>query len=166
MSLLHSRVYLLSLFACSLLFIVPAADAQKTARLIESVDVIGNRRLTDQEILFHIRVREGDKFDNDATESDLKTLLDLGWFDKGQTKVVIEEGWSGVHVRFMVRELPLIADLSIEGLRFVTEGEIIAELREHVPSFQVRMPYDHTKLRTVRASLINTWPCEGSTMRR
>jgi outer membrane protein insertion porin family len=149
---LYSLVHILSLFACSLLLFLPAVVAQRSAPLVETVDVLGNRRLTDEEILDHIKVRAGDKFDNAAVEADLKTLRDLGWFDKRQTKVFLEEGLrGGMNVRFMVLELPLVAEISFDGLKYVAEGDIIAELREHVPAFQKGMPYDVTTLRAVLA---------------
>jgi outer membrane protein assembly factor BamA len=141
---------------------IPAVVAQRSAPLVEMVDVMGNRLSTDAEIMAHIKVRPGDKWDEAAIHADLKTLLRLGSFDDKQTKVMIEAGrGGGINVIFEVRELPLIAEISLEGLKYVTEGEMFAELSEHVQTFRTGMPYDPTKLGAVRDYLIKYLAMRG-----
>lgn len=112
-------------------------DSPKTAavsqqqQLVESVDIQGNRRLKDEDLLYYIRTRPGDQFNQAQLERDLQELLSLNFFDKTATRVLTEEGVrGGVNVIFEVRELPIIRDLQFEGLDAVPESEVLKAFRE------------------------------------
>ncbi len=107
---------------------VTAAAQQQ---LVESVDIQGNRRLKDDDLLYYIKTRPGDVFNRAALERDLQELLSLNFFDKVKTRVLTEEGVrGGVNVIFEVAELPIIRDLQFEGLKAVPESEILKAFRE------------------------------------
>ena len=75
-------------------------------RLVEGVDIIGNRRLTAKEILSWIQTRAGDPYNEEKLKRDFDALLGTGQFDKTQTRVMIEDGArGGVKVIFEVVEL-------------------------------------------------------------
>ncbi|HEY8563208.1 MAG TPA: outer membrane protein assembly factor BamA [Pyrinomonadaceae bacterium] len=106
-----------------------AAAAQQ--QLVESVDIQGNRRLKDDDLLYYIKTRPGDVFNQAALERDLQELLSLNFFDKVRTRVLTEEGVrGGVNVIFEVVELPIIRDLQFEGLEAVPESEVLKAFRE------------------------------------
>ena len=74
-------------------------------QLVESVDIQGNRRLKDDDLLYYIKTRPGDVFNRQALERDLQELLSLNFFDKVRTRVLTEEGVrGGVNVIFEVAE--------------------------------------------------------------
>ena len=86
----------LGLFA-GLITIFAAAGqvkAQQTQpqRLVESVDIIGNRRLRKDDILYYIQTRPGDPYSEAAVQRDYQTLLSLTFFDKTATRVFTENG--------------------------------------------------------------------------
>ncbi|HEY0460156.1 MAG TPA: outer membrane protein assembly factor BamA [Pyrinomonadaceae bacterium] len=100
-------------------------------QLVESVDIQGNRRLKDEDLLYYIKTRPGDVFNQAALERDLQELLSLNFFDKTATRVLTEEGVrGGVNVIFEVRELPIIRDLQFEGLKAVPESDVLKAFRE------------------------------------
>ncbi len=111
-------------------------EAPKTAALaqqqtVESVDIQGNRRLKDDDLLYYIKTRPGDAFSQAQLERDLRELLSLNFFDKVKTRVLTEEGVrGGVNVIFEVVELPIIRDLQFEGIKAVPESEILKAFRE------------------------------------
>jgi len=112
-------------------------DSPKTAsttqqqQLVESVDIQGNRRLKDEDLLYYIKTRPGDVFNQAALERDLQELLSLNFFDKVKTRVLTEEGVrGGVNVIFEVAELPIIRDLQFEGLKAVPESDVLKAFRE------------------------------------
>lgn len=106
------------------------AAAQERTRLVESVDVVGNRRLRDVEILRHIKTRPNQRYDEKQTQDDLQTLHKLGAFDKDTTRFFIEEAAKGgVNVIFEVRELPIITDVRFEGLKSISDRQVIESLR-------------------------------------
>lgn len=124
------------------------------SKLVENLDIQGNRRLTDQELLQHIKTRVGEQFDEKQMQADLQSLLKLGFFNKSQTRVLTEPGRrDGVNVIFEVMELPLIAELNFDGLRYVTEKEILAELREQKIEIETETPYDLVKIRKARQAI-------------
>lgn len=109
---------------------VPNAAAQKQEKLVETLDILGNRRLTDEVIIKHIKTRPENLFDEKQVKEDLQSLLALDLFHKKNTRFLVEEGVrGGVSVIFEVQELPIIFDVDFGCLKFVTKKELIDELR-------------------------------------
>ncbi len=79
----------------SLLPAVRSAEAQRSKRLVEAVEVVGNRRLTAKEILSNVETRPGQPFSNKRSQRDLQKLLALGVFNNLQTRVLIDQGVRG-----------------------------------------------------------------------
>jgi outer membrane protein insertion porin family len=113
-------------------FLVTRASAQQPRpRVVESVDVINNRRLRKDDILYYIQTRQGDTYSDAQVQRDLQTLLGLGFFDKVATKVSTEIGpRGGINVIFEVKELPIIRDIQFEGLHSVPESDMLKAFRE------------------------------------
>ncbi|MGI8787645.1 MAG: POTRA domain-containing protein [Pyrinomonadaceae bacterium] len=129
------RFVWLSLIA---LLIFSLSTFAQQSKLVEAVDILGNRRLSDEELLKHIKIRPGQKFDERKLQEDFQSLLKLGSFNTTNTKVLTEEGIrGGVNVIFEIAELPIIAKLNFEGLRYITSEEILTELREKKAEIKV-----------------------------
>ncbi len=123
----------------------PAAHVQQ---VIESVDIQGNRRLHDEDLLYYIKTRPGDIYDPAALERDLKELLQLNFFDKTATRVFTEDGVrGGVNVIFEVKELPILRDLQFKGAKALTESDILKEFREKRVGISKESVYDPVKAR-------------------
>src|SRR6201989_179933 len=86
-------------------------------KIVEDVQIEGNRRLRDEDVLYHIQTRKGDVYNPAQVQRDLQALLNLPFFDKTDTRVsVIPHGpRGGVVVVFTVKELPVIRDLTFKG---------------------------------------------------
>jgi outer membrane protein insertion porin family len=109
----------------------PKNEAVRQQQLVESVDIQGNRRLRDEDLLYYIKTRQGDVFDEQQVQRDLKELLSLNAFDKVASRVYTEPGArGGVNVIFEVKELPIIRDLQFEGLKAVAESDVLKAFRE------------------------------------
>lgn len=131
----------------------PEGWAKHAGRLVEEIVIEGNRRLTDEQILGHIRTRQGDAFSEATVRGDLQTLLDLGTLDPAQTRVTTEAGVrGGVVVVFSVSELPIIRDIELVGLKGVTEAEAAAALRRGGVSREA--PYSAAKVRAARSEIL------------
>jgi outer membrane protein insertion porin family len=127
-------------------------------QLVESVDIQGNRRLKDDDLLYYIKTRPGDVFNRAQLERDLQELLSLNFFDKVKTRVLTEEGVrGGVNVIFEVAELPIIRDLQFEGLKAVPESDILKAFREQrvgISKESIYNPVNATKgIRVIREQL-------------
>jgi outer membrane protein insertion porin family len=129
--------------------VIPSSShAQDTQRLVESVDIQGNRRLRDEDILYYVQTRAGDPFSQQQVERDLQAILALGFFDKTETRVTTEEGArGGVNVIFTVRELPIIRDIQFEGLKSVAESDVLKAFRENRIGVSKEAIYDPVKAR-------------------
>src|SRR5204863_6148231 len=93
----------------------PVRAQQPQQRLVEGVDIIGNRRLRKEDILYYIQTRPGDPYNPDSVNRDLQTILSLNFFDKVGTRVTKEDApRGGVRIIFEVKELPIIRDIQFE----------------------------------------------------
>src|SRR3989442_675860 len=126
------RLAVLGLFiGTATLFFVERASAQQQPRPVENVDVIGNLRIRKDDIVYYIQTRAGDTYNPSQVERDLQALNALGFFDKTETRVTIEDGpRGGVNVTFYVKELPIIRDIQFEGLKSVSESDVLKTFRE------------------------------------
>ncbi len=123
-------------------------NAQQSQRLVESVDITGNRRLREDDILYYVQTRPGDPFNEQQIQRDLQTILGLGFFDKTATRVLTEEGSrGGINVIFEVKELPIIRDLQFEGLKSVPESDVLKAFRERRVGVSKESIYDPVKVR-------------------
>ncbi len=117
-------------------------------QLVESVDIQGNRRLRDEDILYYVNTRAGDAFNQVQVERDLQAILALGFFDKTATRVLTEEGVrGGINVIFEVKELPIIRDIQFEGLNSVPESDVLKAFRENRIGISKESIYDPVKAR-------------------
>ena len=120
----------------------------QSQRLVENVDIIGNRRLRKDDILYYIQIRPGDPYNEDQIQRDYQTLLSLTFFDKTATRVFTENGVrGGVNVIFEVKELPIIRDLTFEGLGSVQESDVLKAFRERRVGVSKESIYDPVKVR-------------------
>ncbi|HEV2800260.1 MAG TPA: outer membrane protein assembly factor BamA [Pyrinomonadaceae bacterium] len=123
----------------------PAATASQ--RLVESVDIQGNRRNRDEDLLYYITTRPGDPFNADQVARDLKALNDLNFFNKTRSRVLTTEGArGGVDVVFEVEELPVIRELTFEGLSSVSESDVLKAFRERRIGVQKENLLDPVKI--------------------
>ena len=131
-------------------------------QLVESVDISGNRRLRDEDLLYYIKTRPGDAYDAAQLERDLKELLSLNFFDKTKTRVLTEPGVrGGVNVIFEVTELPIIRDLQFEGSSAVPESDILKAFREQRVGISKEATYDPVKARNASRILRELYASKG-----
>ncbi|HJS51438.1 MAG TPA: outer membrane protein assembly factor BamA [Pyrinomonadaceae bacterium] len=125
-----------------------ASTKKPSQQIIESVDIQGNRRLRDEDLIYYIRTREGDVYDAAALERDLQELLSLNFFDKTSTRVLTTPGVrGGVNVIFEVKEWPIIRDLQFTGLKAVPESDVLKAFREQRVGISKESIYDPVKAR-------------------
>ncbi|MFL6374691.1 MAG: outer membrane protein assembly factor BamA [Pyrinomonadaceae bacterium] len=129
-----------------------AVDSSKTAapvqQVVETVQIMGNRRLRQEDLMYYIKTRPGDVYDPAALQRDLKELLSLNFFDKTETSVSVEDGVrGGVNVIFKVKELPIIRDLEFKGAKALEESDILKEFREKRVGVSKESIYDPVKAR-------------------
>src|SRR5687767_15731451 len=95
---------------------------------IEDVQVRNNRRIPSDTIKFNLQTKINDRFNLEVIRRDIKTLYALGHFD--DIRVEEEPGKNGKIITFVVVEKPLIRSVKYEGLKSITNSEILEKLRE------------------------------------
>ncbi|HEX8557233.1 MAG TPA: outer membrane protein assembly factor BamA [Pyrinomonadaceae bacterium] len=130
----------------------PAAAAPAQQRfLVEDVQVEGNRRQRDEDVLYHVQTRKGDTFNEAQIQRDLQALLNLPFFDKTETRVAVTDGpLGGKVVIFYVRELPVIREMTFKGLSSVGEADVLKEFRERRVGIAREQTYDPVKVNNAR----------------
>src|SRR5687767_7763901 len=125
-----------------------ASITSAAQQIVESVDISGNRRLRDDDLLYYIKTRAGDVYDPAALERDLKEVLSLNFFEKTATRVLTTDGArGGVNVIFEVKELPIVRDLQFTGAKALQESDILKEFREKRVGISKEAVYDPVKAR-------------------
>jgi outer membrane protein insertion porin family len=92
-----------------------AAEPPKAAEgtKVTLIEVQGNRRIETATILAKIKTKEGAVFSPSQIKEDIKVLYQLGHFEDVQVKT---EGFeNGLKVIFLVKEKPLIREITFEG---------------------------------------------------
>ncbi len=163
---LRALGYVVLFVACSALnMIASTPDKMNLAapqQVVESVDIQGNRRLRDEDLMYYIKTRAGDVFDPAALERDLKELLSLNFFDKTKTRVLTSDGaLGGVDVIFEVKELPIIRDLQFKGSKAISESDILKEFREKRVGISKEAVYDPVKTNAAKRTLREMLAAKG-----
>jgi outer membrane protein insertion porin family len=129
----------------------PATPAPQQRVLVERVDVEGNRRLRDDDILYHIQTREGDTYNEAQIQRDYQALLNLPFFDKTKVRVAATDGpRGGKIVIFFVEELPVIRELTFKGLKSIGEADVLKEFREQRVGIAREQTFDPVKVNNAR----------------
>lgn len=82
------------------------AQEPTAGRLIESVEITGLRSRGSQEIMALLKTRPGEPYRQEQVTADFQSLLALGFLDRLQTRVRLEEGTrGGVNIVFELVEL-------------------------------------------------------------
>ncbi|MCM8798195.1 MAG: ATP-binding cassette domain-containing protein, partial [Candidatus Omnitrophica bacterium] len=86
---------------------------ENQARLISSVQILGNITVSSATILAKIKSKAGQPFSQKELDEDLKRLYATGYFS--DIKIDLRETTEGVAVIFNVKERPIIENISFEG---------------------------------------------------
>lgn len=99
-----------------------APDAEPPAREVTAVDVQGNHLISTATILSKVKTRPGNPFSQEVLDEDIRRLYATGFFTDVETD--IREYQDGVLVRFLLKERPVVAGISIAGNQKIREEAI------------------------------------------
>ena len=108
-----------ALAVCVLTLLCGAAFSQSVdTPKITIIEIQGNRRIETATILAKIKSKEGEPFSPAQIKEDIKTLYQLGHFEDVQVKT---EGFeNGLKLIFLVKEKPLVREITFEGNQELT----------------------------------------------
>lgn len=109
-------------------------QAEDSGKLVKSVDVKGNKTVSNVTILAKVKTHAGETLSSVTLNEDLKRLYGLGYF----TDVRIEqeeESTGGVNVLFVVSEKPVLSKIEIEGNKKINKDDIKKEMKSVTGDF-------------------------------
>src|SRR5207247_10566431 len=118
---------------------------------LEEVRVAGNRSIPTDTIKYNLQTKPNDQFNPNVIRREIKTLYALGHFD--DIRVEEDQGKIGKIIIFRVREKKLIRSVKYDGLKSVTNSEVLDKLREKKANISQESPYDPNTIR--KAETIN-----------
>lgn len=129
---------------------VAQASAGSSEKLVQKIEVSGQRRIEEDAIREKIQSKTGASLDREQVRQDIQAILGLGFFDDVQVHLV-----NGV-LRFEVRERPVITKITFEGNDEFDDKEL--EEQMGIKLFTVLNP---SKLRAALLSISKKYEEKG-----
>lgn len=89
---------------------------------IASIDVQGADILDPDVILLRLRIQEGDLFEPEKLNDELRRIFELGYFD--DVRFEVNETVSGKEILIIVDEKPLIQNINVQGANKIKEKDV------------------------------------------
>ena len=122
-----------------------AADSDYDPNLVEDVRVTNNRRIPADTIKYQLQTKAGDRFEY-ATSSMAMSKGSMPWISSTTSGSNDEEGKIGKIIIFWVKEKKTIRSVKYEGLKSITNSEIIDKVEGkkcvHRPGIDLRSQQD------------------------
>jgi outer membrane protein insertion porin family len=119
-------------------------DPSKLEDVIEAIVFTGARRVPQDTLRALILSKRGDKIDPDALHRDFMTLWNQGRFD--DITLEREPGKTGWIIRFRLVERRVVRSIKYEGLKSLTQSEVLDRFKERRVGLSVETQYDPNKV--------------------
>jgi outer membrane protein insertion porin family len=127
-----------------------AALAQQT-QTIDSIRVIGNRRIPKETVLARLFTHPGDVYDPISIERDFNSLWNTAYFD--DVRIEREDSEKGIILNIFVRERPTIREINYKGNNSVSNSDILDRFKKEKVGLTVESQYDPTKIKRAETVL-------------
>src|ERR1039458_9542397 len=124
-----------------------AAALAQQPQTIDSIRVIGNRRIPKETILARLFTHPGDTYDPVSIERDFNSLWNTAYFD--DLRIEREDTEKGIILNVFVREKPTIREINYKGNNSVSTSDILDRLKKEKVGFSVESQYDPAKIKRV-----------------
>ncbi|MGE5646183.1 MAG: outer membrane protein assembly factor BamA [Acidobacteriota bacterium] len=130
----------------------PPEQAQPAANrdIVEAIEFRGSRRVPQDTLRAMIFTKKGDRLDPETLRRDFMVLWNSGRFD--DITLETEPGKVGTIVRFIVVERQVIRSIKYDGMKSLTQSEILDRFKERKVGLTVESQYDPNKVQ--RASVV------------
>lgn len=115
---------------------------------IELIEFRGARRVPQDTLRALIVTKKGDKYDEEALHRDFMALWNTGRFD--DIRMEREVGKTGWIVRFTVVERRIVRSIKYDGLKSISQSEILDRFKEKKVGLSVESQYDPNKIQRAR----------------
>ncbi|MBM7622915.1 BamA/OMP85 family outer membrane protein [Sporohalobacter salinus] len=106
--------------------LVWAAKKEINNNLITAIEVVGNKKISEDEILKAVKTKVGEKISNKKLQKDLQAIFELGYFFDVQAS--FENYRNGIKLIFEVVENPELKKLKFKGNESITSKKLKEKL--------------------------------------
>jgi len=115
---------------------------------IELIEFRGARRVPQDTLRALIVTKKGDKYDEESLHRDFMALWNTGRFD--DIRMEREVGKTGWIVRFTVVERRIVRSIKYDGMKSISQSEILDRFKERKVGLSVESQYDPNKIQRAR----------------
>jgi outer membrane protein insertion porin family len=127
-----------------------AALAQQP-QTIDSIRVIGNRRIPKETVLARLFTHPGDAYDPISIERDFNSLWNTAYFEN--LRIEREETEKGIILNIFVVEKPTIREINYKGLNAVSQSDVLDRFKKEKVPLSVESQFDQAKIKRAEAVL-------------
>ena len=135
-----ARLFLLALVAATTTALAVAQQAQT----IDSIRVIGNRRIPKETVLARLFTHPGDTYDPISIERDFNSLWNTGYFEN--LRIEREDTEKGIILDIFVKEKPTIREINYKGLNAISQSDVLDRFKKEKVGLTVESQYDPAKI--------------------
>jgi outer membrane protein insertion porin family len=143
--------FLLARLALALILVLSACAALAQQTTIDSIRVIGNRRIPKETVLARLFTHPGDTYDPVSIERDFNSLWNTGYFE--DLRIEREDTEKGIILNVFVRERPTIREINYKGNSSVSTSDILDRFKKEKVGLSVEGQYDPTKVKRAETVL-------------
>ena len=118
---------------------------------IDSIRVIGNRRIPKETVLARLFTHVGDTYDPISIERDFNSLWNTAYFE--DLRIEREDTEKGIILNIFVREKPTIREINYKGLNTVSQSDVLDRFKKEKVGLSVESQYDPTKIKRAETVL-------------
>jgi outer membrane protein insertion porin family len=127
------------------------AQATGEPQTIQSIRVIGNRRIPKETILARLFTHAGDTYDPQSIERDFNSLWNSGYFDN--LRIDREDTEKGIILDIYVVEKPTIREINYKGNSSVSTSDILDRFKKDKVGLTIESQYDPAKIKRAETSI-------------
>ena len=133
------------------LALTAGASLAQQPQTIDSIRVIGNRRIPKETVLARLFTHPGDTYDPISIERDFNSLWNTAYFD--DLRIEREDTEKGIVLNIFVREKPTIREINYKGLNAVSQSDVLDRFKKEKVGLSVESQYDPTKIKRAETVL-------------
>ena len=98
------------------------------AEKIEKIEIVGNKKISDDTIKYYLTIAEGEEYREDILPRELQALWNTGFFE--DIRILVADGRKGKIIRIEVKERPIIKEVKVVTDKYVKPKDVEERLRE------------------------------------
>jgi len=118
---------------------------------IDSIRIIGNRRIPKETVLARLFTHPGDAYDPISIERDFNSLWNTAYFDN--VRIEREDSEKGIILNIYVVEKPTIREINYKGLNAVSQSDVLDRFKKEKVGLTVESQFDPAKIKRAETVL-------------